>query len=141
MAAGTHRRANALSSHGAPEIDAGPVGARAAIEKRNALVHPAWIMRHEEFGAVGHRSRNGGPVFDFHTRADMEVVMRELRTVYETGAVPCGLGAPLTDWAPAHHNSGESASGKTQVMSEPPGIWSSSACHPRAPSRIPDARS
>ena len=79
------RRANAVSSHGAPEIDAWAVSARAAVEKRNALVHAAWIMRHEEFGAVGHRSRNGGPVFDFHTRADMEAVMSELRTVYDLG--------------------------------------------------------
>lgn len=79
------RRANAVSSLGMPGIETWAVRARAASEQRNALVHAAWIMRHEEFGAVGHRSRSGGPVFDFHTREDMEAVMSELHAVYDLG--------------------------------------------------------
>jgi hypothetical protein len=79
------RRANEQSDRGSPEILAWTGTARAASETRNALVHAAWIMRHETYGSVGHRSRNSGPVFDFHTRADLERAMKELRNAYDVG--------------------------------------------------------
>jgi hypothetical protein len=77
--------ANAQSSVGSPEYTTWASTARAATEKRNAVVHAAWIARHEEFGAVAHRSRNSGPAFDFHTRQDLEAVRDELRAVYDEG--------------------------------------------------------
>lgn len=77
--------ANENSPLGSPEIAQWVPKARAVTEKRNSLVHAAWIMRHESIGAVGHRSRRGGTTFDFRTTQDFLDVRTELRSVYDQG--------------------------------------------------------